>query len=120
LVARRAKQDPPAQGGWNIFCTTWGGLAVSNPGSSYPLRGNGKQGWFGWPTDDKIEALRQSWFDAADVAAQKDICKQIQLEAFQSVPFIPVGGWYYPWAIRKDLADFVQCAAVLFWGVRRA
>jgi peptide/nickel transport system substrate-binding protein len=84
------------------------------------LRGNGKQGWFGWPTDDKIEALRQSWFDAADVAAQKDICKQIQLEAFQSVPFIPVGGWYYPWAIRKDLADFVQCAAVLFWGVRRA
>ena len=32
---------------------------------------------------------------------------------------MPVGQWYYPWAVRKDLADFVQCAAVLFWGVRR-
>jgi peptide/nickel transport system substrate-binding protein len=120
LVARRAKQDPPEQGGWNIFCTTWGGLAVSNPGSSYPLRGNGTQGWFGWPTDAKLEALRQQWFDAPDVAAQQEICKQIQLEAFESIPFIPVGGWYYPWAIRKDLTDLVQCAAVLFWGVRRA
>ena len=45
---------------------------------------------------------------------------QIQLEAFESIPFMPVGGWYYPWALRKDLTDLVQCAAVLFWGVRRA
>ena len=24
---------------------------------------------------------------------------------------MPVGQWYYPWAIRKDLTDFVKCAA---------
>jgi peptide/nickel transport system substrate-binding protein len=120
LVARRAKQDPPAQGGWNVFHTTWGGLSTSNPGSSFPLRGNGRQGWFGWPTDPKLEELRDQWFDAGDVAAQKKICEQIQLEAFQSIPFMPVGQWYYPWAVRKDLTDFVKCAAVLFWGVRRA
>ncbi len=63
LVSRRALMNPPDKGGWNVFCTTWGGLAVSNPGSSYPLRCNGKKGWFGWPTDAKIEALRQQWFD---------------------------------------------------------
>ncbi len=120
LVSRRAKQDPPSQGGWNVFHTTWGGLATSNPGSSYPLRGNGKQGWFGWPTDAKLEALREQWFDAPDVAAQKTICEQIQLQAFESVPFMPVGQWYYPWAFRKDLTDFVKCANVLFWNVRRA
>ena len=57
------QQDPPDKGGWNVFCTTWGGLAVSNPGSSYPLRCNGKKGWFGWPTDAKIEAAAQQWFD---------------------------------------------------------
>ena len=83
LVARRAKMDPPSQGGWNVFHTTWGGLATSNPGSSYPLRGNGKKGWFGWPTDDKMEALRDQWFDTADVAEQKKICEQIQLQAFE-------------------------------------
>jgi peptide/nickel transport system substrate-binding protein len=84
------------------------------------LRGNGKQGWFGWPTDAKLEALREQWFDAPDVAAQKTICEQIQLQAFESVPFMPVGQWYYPWAFRKDLTDFVKCANVLFWNVRRA
>ena len=120
LVARRAKMDPPSQGGWNVFHTTWGGLATSNPGSSFPLRGNGKQGWFGWPTDARMEELRDQWFDAGDIADQKKICEQIQLQAFQSMPFMPVGQWYYPWAIRKDLTDFVKCAAVLFWGVRRA
>jgi peptide/nickel transport system substrate-binding protein len=120
LVARRAKSDPPSQGGWNIFHTTWGGLAVSNPGSSYPLRGNGKAGWFGWPTNLKIETLRDQWFDASDVAEQKKICEQIQLQAFEDIPFMPVGQWYYPWAIRKNLTDFVKCAAVLFWDVRRA
>jgi peptide/nickel transport system substrate-binding protein len=120
LVSRRPKQEPPDKGGWNVFCTTWGGLAVSNPGSSYPLRGNGKAGWFGWPTDAKIEALRDQWFDAPDVAAQQQICGQIQTAAFDSIPFMPVGQWYYPWAVRTSLTDFVKCAAVLFWGVRRA
>ncbi len=120
LVARRAKMDPPSQGGWHVFHTTWGGLATSNPGSSFPLRGNGRQGWFGWPTDARMEELRDQWFDTGDLAEQKKICEQIQLQAFQSIPFMPIGQWYYPWAVRKELTDFVKCAAILFWGVRRA
>ncbi len=119
LVSRRAKMDPPAQGGWNNFCTTWGGLAVSNPGSSYPLRRNGKKGWFGWPTNPKIEGLRADWFNAPDLASEKKVCEQIQLEAFNDVPFIPTGQIYYPTAFRNDLTGFVRCAQILFWGVRR-
>ncbi len=120
LVSRRAKQDPPDQGGWNSFCTLWGGLAVSNPGSSYPLRGNGRKGWFGWPTDPKLEALRGDWFNAPDLAAQKKFCEQIQLHAFETVPFIPLGQIFQPTAFRSDLSGFVRCANVLFWGVQRA
>jgi peptide/nickel transport system substrate-binding protein len=120
LVARRAKQDPPSQGGWNTFCTTWGGLSVANPGSSYPLNAVGKTGWFGWANDPKLVDLRQQWFDSPDLAAQQDVCKQIQLEAFQSVPFLPVGQWYQPTAFRTSLTGFVKCANILFWGVKRA
>jgi peptide/nickel transport system substrate-binding protein len=119
LVARRAKQDPPDQGGWNAFCTTWGGLSVSNPGSSYPLQGVGKTGWFGWTTDPKLVSLREDWFNAPNLAAQKKVCEEIQLEAFQSIPFMPVGQWYTPTAYRNDLTDFVKCEQILFWGVRR-
>jgi peptide/nickel transport system substrate-binding protein len=119
LVARRAKPDPPDQGGWNVFCTTWQGLWTANPGNSFPLRANGRQAWFGWPTDPKIEALREEWLDAPDLPAQKAICEQIQRQAFESIPFMPLGQWYYPRAVRSDLTDFVRCQDVLFWGVRR-
>jgi peptide/nickel transport system substrate-binding protein len=119
LVSRRAKQDPPDQGGWNAFCTTWGGLQVSNPGSSYPLQGVGKSGWFGWTTDPKLVQLREDWFNAPDVPAQKKVCEQIQVEAFQSIPFMPCGQWVTPTAYRKDLTGFVKCSQILFWGVKR-
>ncbi|HSU64272.1 MAG TPA: ABC transporter substrate-binding protein, partial [Burkholderiales bacterium] len=31
LVTRRAKKDPPAQGGWNMFCTAWVAPDIWNP-----------------------------------------------------------------------------------------
>jgi hypothetical protein len=40
------------------------------------LRANGKCGWSGWPTAEKLEALRQQWFDAPDLASQQALCAQ--------------------------------------------
>ncbi len=31
LVARRAKKDPPAQGGWHAFLTSWVSADILNP-----------------------------------------------------------------------------------------
>jgi peptide/nickel transport system substrate-binding protein len=119
VVTRRANQNPPAQGGWNAFNTLWGGLTVSNPGSSYPLRGNGKKAWFGWPTDDQLEALRQQWFDAPDLAGQQAIAAQIQLRALDAVPYIPLGQIFQPTAYRSDIKNVVRAAIPLFWGAQR-
>ncbi|MBV9251442.1 MAG: ABC transporter substrate-binding protein [Acetobacteraceae bacterium] len=119
LVSRRANQGPPDKGGWNSFCTLWGGLTVSNPGSSYPLRANGKGGWFGWPTDEALEALRQRWFDAPDLAAQQAIAARIQQRAFEFVPFIALGEVFQPTAFRTNVTDIVKAAIPLFWGVRK-
>ena len=53
VVARRAKKEPPEQGGWNIFFTGWGGIDMLNPVGHLSLRGNGLDSWFGWPTAPK-------------------------------------------------------------------
>lgn len=119
LVSRRANQGPPDKGGWNSFCTLWGGLTVSNPGSSYPLRANGKGGWFDWPTVATLEALRQAWFDAPDLAAQQAVAAKIQARAFEFVPFMPLGQIFQPTAFRSNVRDIVKCAIPLFWGVRK-
>jgi peptide/nickel transport system substrate-binding protein len=119
LVTRRANQTPPDQGGWNAFNTLWGGLTVSIPGSSHPLRGVGKKGWFGWPTDERLEILREAWFEAPGLAAQQAIAAQIQLRALETMPYFPLGQIFQPTAFRSDLTDIVKTAIPLFWGVRR-
>jgi peptide/nickel transport system substrate-binding protein len=59
VVQRRALTKPPAEGGWNLFCTGFSGLDWFTPASHLPLRGNDKDAWFGWPTMPKIEELRE-------------------------------------------------------------
>jgi peptide/nickel transport system substrate-binding protein len=119
LVTRRASHEPSSKGGWNSFCTSWGGLSMSNPGSNYPLRGNGAGGWFGWPNDPAMEALRDKWFDAPDLATQKVVCRDMQGLAFQNLPFFPVGQWFIPTAYSDKLTGFVKAGFMLFWGVKR-
>ena len=120
LVQRRASREPPEKGGWNMFCTTYEGSTVANPASHLPMRGNGLEGWFGWPTDAPMEALRDQWFDAADEAAQRRICDAMQVRAFETVPFYPVGQRFLPTAVRDSLKDIVAASYPVFWGVKRA
>ncbi len=119
VVARRASQNPLNQGGWGAFITVMSPLTSANPGSMLSLRGNGRKGWFGWPTDERIEALREAWFDAPDLAAQKTVAEQIQTQFFETVPFLPLCRMQQPMAFRSDIKDVVSASFPVFWGVRR-
>jgi peptide/nickel transport system substrate-binding protein len=50
VLQRRARQEPPGQGGWNALIVVFGGVDLGNPGQHPLLRANGRQAWFGWPT----------------------------------------------------------------------
>ncbi len=117
LVQRRASKEA---GVWSSFATTYEGMTVANPASHIPMRGNGADGWFGWPTDPEMETLRDRWFDAPDVAAQKAICDDMQRLAFEHVPFYSVGQRFLPTAVRDSLKDIVAASYPVFWGVRKA
>jgi peptide/nickel transport system substrate-binding protein len=118
VVQRRALTKPPAEGGWNMFCTGFSGLDFFTPASHLPLRGNGKGAWFGWPDDPKIEALRDAWFNAPDPAAQKKVGTDIQLQAFEDVPYYPLGVAQLPTAFRQDITGVPE-GFPIFWNVRR-
>jgi peptide/nickel transport system substrate-binding protein len=119
LVQRRAKQDPVDQGGWSLFHTSWNGLDMLTPAGHVFLRGNGRNAAPGWPDSPSIEQLRDAWFKAPDLAAQKKICEQIQLQAFVDVPYIPLGQYFTPTAYQASLEGILQGTPV-FWNVRRA
>jgi peptide/nickel transport system substrate-binding protein len=118
LVQRRADQRSPATGGWNMFITGWSGLDQSNPIGHVFLRGNGKQGMLGWPSAPKIEALRQEWIDAQSADDQKTIAVEIQKQALEDLPYVPLGQYFSPTSYRKDVADILN-GFVIFWGVRK-
>jgi peptide/nickel transport system substrate-binding protein len=118
ILQRRASKSPPSQGGWNAFCTRFWGSEFFSPAAHSPLRGNGAQAWFGWPSSPKIEALREQWFDAPNQGAQEALAAQIQGQAFEDVPYYPLGLYYNPTAYRADLTGVVN-GGPFFWNVRR-
>ena len=61
VVSRRAKKEPPAQGGWNIFVTTMGGVGATNPVLHTWIGAACDKGLFGWPCDAEIEELRNAY-----------------------------------------------------------
>ncbi len=105
LLQRRANRGPSDKGGWDALVVLLSGVELMTPAGHLLLRGNGKDAWFGWPDAPKLEALRDDWFDAADLEAQKRIGRQIQLQAFEDVPYIPLGQYFVDSAYQKDLVD---------------
>jgi peptide/nickel transport system substrate-binding protein len=118
VVQRRASKEPPEKGGWNIFFTFWTGLDVINPGVNQPIRGNGANGWFGWATSPKLEALRQAWFDTPELPEQQRICREMQEVAFDEVPTMPLGQYFQLTAYRNTLTD-VPKGMPLFWNLKK-
>jgi peptide/nickel transport system substrate-binding protein len=119
MLQRRNRKGPVAEGGWSAFMTNWAGADWLNPAGHIALRGNGEAGYAGWATMPRIEELREAWFRAPDEAAQKAICREIQLEALREVPYYPLGQYLQPTAYRSNLTGILDGFAT-FWNVRRA
>ncbi len=96
VVARRASKETIDKGGWNIFFTYLGGTGNISPATMLAARGNGDKAWFGWPTSDKMEALRDTWFEAPDLAAQQKITTAMQAEFWNFLPYVPLGMYAQP------------------------
>jgi len=119
VVQRRASKKPPSEGGWNAFVSANSSIDFFSPASHLVLRGNGPQGWFGWPSSPKIEALRDVWFDTPELADQKRLGAEIQTQAFEDVPYWPLGQFFNPAIYRTDLTDMLH-GFPIFWNIRRS
>ncbi len=102
VVSRRAKKEPPAQGGWHIFVTTTGGVGSSNPVLHTWIGAACDKGLFGWPCDEKIEALRNAFAFARTDEEKKRIARELQTLAMDQVVYIPFGQWNALLAYRAD------------------
>jgi len=119
LVQRRVKKDPIDKGGWNAACTYWSGQDHMSPAGHVFLRGNGEKGGnWGWPESAAIEALREDWFAAPDLAAQQKVAGELQKQALIDVPYVPLGQVLGSTAYRKNITG-VLSGIPSFWNVQR-
>ena len=119
LVTRRASKEPIDKGGWNIFATGWVGADQLDPVLNLPLKTNGDKAWFGWPSDEKLEALRGQWLKATTQEERKKLAAAIQERAFEVVPYLPTGQWRPMTAYRKNLKGLLEAPAYLMWNVEK-
>jgi peptide/nickel transport system substrate-binding protein len=120
LITRRTSKEPVDRNGWSIFHTWTSAPDFFSPAVNIPVRGSGEKAWFGWPTDDKIEALIDAWFKAPDLAAQKQLATDIQVEAYNNnVPYVPTGQFVVPTAYRKNLDGIIIAPVVFLWNVEK-
>ena len=120
VVQRRASKNPPDQGGWNIFFTSSGGLSMSNPYMTGGMATIGDKGWFGWPTDEKNEQLRDKYLKAETMDQRKAVARELQENAWNIVPHMYFGQWQQPTAHRKNVTGWIHVPEIVpFWNVQK-
>ncbi|MGQ0663055.1 MAG: ABC transporter substrate-binding protein, partial [Pseudomonadota bacterium] len=119
LITRRASREPIDKGGWSIFHTWWVGTDLANPALNAATRGNGLGAWFGWPTDEPMEKMRDAWFLASDLETQQKIAADIQKRAYETVPYIPTSQFIIPTAYRKNIEGVIVAPVVFLWNVEK-
>ncbi len=117
-VQRRTSRELVERGGWSMLFTSFSSFDFVDPSAHFPLRGNGLQAWPGWPTIPRLEELRDNWFVAPNLDAQKAIAREMQTVALDELPYIPIGAYLSITSLRANLTDRVKGLA-LFWGIRR-
>jgi peptide/nickel transport system substrate-binding protein len=121
VVSRRAKKEPPAQGGWNIFVTTTGGVGSSNPVLHTWIGAACDKGLFGWPCDAEIEKLRNDYGFAQKDEEKAKIARELQTRAMDQVVYIPFGQWNAMLAYRSDRLDGIvpNTGLVVLWNITK-
>jgi len=119
VVARRAKKDPPTQGGWHAFLTSWVAADVLNPVGAAFLNSSCEKALFGWPCDPQIEKLRDDFARETDPAKQKNIAEQVQLRYLEYPTHVHLGQWKKPAALRKNVSGNLVAPVISFWNVEK-
>jgi peptide/nickel transport system substrate-binding protein len=120
VVSRRARKEPPAQGGWNIFFTTNITIDVDNPGTSNFAAATCEKAWFGWPCDPEVEKLRAAFLGETDPAKRQQLGYAISDRLIEQAIYVPIGEFKGFGAYRKDrLEGWLPGPVAVVWNITK-
>jgi peptide/nickel transport system substrate-binding protein len=110
IITRRASQEPPEKGGWNVIFNWFNGFNRYDPAAHLGITPS----WVGWVPVPEIVALRDRWFEAPDLAARQAIAREIQLLVWRDVPYIPLGTYFPITAFRRGVTGVPRGGTTFF------
>lgn len=118
VIARRAKKDQGAAG-WHGFFTFWAAPDIQEPISQIFLAATCDKALYGWPCDDKMEQLRDSYFRTTDRAQMRQLGEAVQKRNTEITAYVNVGQWQQPAAVSAKLKGLIRAGAPVFWNVEK-
>lgn len=121
VSARRAKKDPPAQGGWNVFHTSANGAQLASPltSPSTITTCDGKN-FVGWPCDQKEEDVRIRYIRESDPSKQRALLEQMHAELWDSLPYVPLGQFKQPFLWRSNVTGVLKANTLVYWNIEKS
>jgi peptide/nickel transport system substrate-binding protein len=120
VQTRRTSKEPLGKGGWSMFPSVVALAEYRDLLLTSFMRGNGKDGWFGWPSDPKMEEIYGTWLESSDPAQQTSLEREYQLQAFTSLPFLPLGRYRQTSAWRDNISPPLEGPSVVFWNLSKS
>lgn len=105
LTARRARKGPIDDGGWNAFVSAAAEFNVDSPINNTYLGAACGNSLPGWPCDAKLDTLREEWISATDPAERKRLLDAFQVEAYRSIPNLPIGQYSTVFATQGNVKN---------------
>ena len=118
VAQRFASREPVEKGGWSMYPNYVYSVAMISPAANNYIRANGDQGDVRLAELPRLEQLRCQWLgdirsgDAAEASAARS-----RQQAFQDVPYYPLGVCYPATAYRNSLTGVLDGYS-LFYNVR--
>ncbi|MBI1773712.1 MAG: ABC transporter substrate-binding protein [Proteobacteria bacterium] len=121
VAVRRAKKDPPAQGGWNLFHTNANGAHLASPltSPSTIMTCDGKN-FVGWPCDEVVEKMRDQYVRETDPAKQKVLVEQMHKRLWEVMPYVTLGQFRQPFLWRKNITGVLKTGTLVFWNIDKS
>jgi peptide/nickel transport system substrate-binding protein len=114
------KMGPVSEGGWNAFSTYWSHVDILDPLMTPFLTATCEKARAGWPCDQKMEALRDSFARETDAARKKVIAEEVQRYNLEAVTHVQLGDWFAVTAVRQNITlPPVLPPVTVFWGVSK-
>ena len=83
------------------------------------MTSTGPASYPGWMTEPRMGELRQAWLDASDLESERRVSRDLQMQFWRDVPYIPMGEYTQHTCYSRSITD-MPMGFPLFYGVRPA